>query len=165
MATSRRLRALDSALATAAMTPTAAAELEEGPAPPVHHQPVVPAELSLTDAQRDACLEALDRDSFCVLPVMLPQHLIDGANSYIDGYCSDPSRYLAPANDGTDAHPLSTGGGHLTETNIVEQDQVFRDLLSFKPAMQLCYDVFGPLFHLGQVSNGHTTASNRRARS
>ena len=45
----------------------------------------------------------------------------------------------------------------------MEQDQVFRDLLSFKPAMQLCYDVFGPLFHLGQVSNRHTTASNRRA--
>jgi hypothetical protein len=40
--------------------------------------------------------------------------------------------------------------GSLQETNIVEQDPVFRELLSFRPAMQLCYDVFGPLFHLGQ---------------
>eukprot|EP01047_Picozoa_sp_COSAG01_P014330 COSAG01_NODE_695_length_14201_cov_10.521875_16_plen_222_part_00 len=154
MGASRRLRVLNSTVA-GTVTPAAAAGLPEGrrsalPEPAAAAEP----ELSLTDAQRDACIEALDRDSFCVLPVTLPQHLIDRASSYIDGYCSDPNRYLAPAKPGTDENPLSTGGGHLTETNIVEQDPVFRELLSFKPSMQLCYDVFGPLFHLGQVG-GH----------
>jgi hypothetical protein len=105
-------------------------------------------ELCLTDAQRDACLASLDRDSFCVLPVRLPRHMVERANAYMDGYMHDPARANAPSSEGTAARPLTGGGGVLTEMGIVEADPVFREYLSFKPALQLCYDVFGPMFHL-----------------
>ena len=45
------------------------------------------------------------------------------------------------------------GQGHPKapqETNIVELDPVFREFLMFKPVLQMCYDCFGPMFHLGQ---------------
>jgi hypothetical protein len=68
-------------------------------------------EPSLSDAQRDTCLHALDRDSFCILPVALPQCVIDRANAYIDGYCAEPSRYLAPERPHDARRPLLSGNG------------------------------------------------------
>lgn len=95
------------------------------------------AEQSLTDAQRDACLERIDQDSYAVLPVMLPQSMIDRANAYIDAYCEKVD----------EAERAEKG---LSETNIIEYDPVFREFLLYKPALQLSYDVLGPMFHLGQ---------------
>ena len=40
------------------------------------------AEQSLTDAQRDACLERIDQDGYVVLPVTLLQSMIGRANDY-----------------------------------------------------------------------------------
>ena len=87
--------------------------------------------------RRDECLAAIDRDGFTILPHLLPQGMIDCANAYIDECCArfdreerDPPRY--------------------TETNIVEHDPAFREFLLYLPALQLSYDVFGPMFHLGQ---------------
>ena len=105
---------------------------------------------SLTDAQRDACLEAIDENGFCILPCWLPDDIIARASQYIDAYCSDTSKYAAPKSSYSADDPRITGGNRLTETNIVEADKVFCDMLTYKPAMQLCYDLFGPLFRLGQ---------------
>eukprot|EP01051_Picozoa_sp_SAG22_P020929 SAG22_NODE_4417_length_1276_cov_0.970263_2_plen_171_part_00 len=104
-----------------------------------------PAEASLSDAQRDECLAALDRDGFAVLPLRIPGSMVRRANAYMDGYCADSGRVFAntaapvPAWD-----PRVGGNGYLTEMGIVELDAVFREYLTWKPALQLCYDVFGP---------------------
>ena len=63
--------------------------------------------------------------------------MIDRANAYIDECCA---RFDREERD----HP------RYTETNIVEHDPVFREFLLYLPALQLSYDVFGPMFHLGQ---------------
>ena len=94
-------------------------------------------EHGLSDQQRDDCLAAIDRDSFVVLPHLMPQDMIDRANAYIDQCCS---RFDREERD----HP------RYHETNIVEHDPVFREFLLYLPALQLSYDVFGPMFHLGQ---------------
>ena len=44
---------------------------------------------------------------------------------------------------------MTTSAGY-TQTSLVELDPVFREMLTFTPAMQLSYDCFGPMFHLGQ---------------
>ena len=92
---------------------------------------------SLTDAQRDQCLADIDRDSYTVLPLTLPQRTIDRANAYIDAYCRDVGQEERAAQG-------------YSQTNIIEFDAVFRELLTYQPALQLSYDVFGPMFHLGQ---------------
>lgn len=94
-------------------------------------------ELSLSDVQRDEILGTIDRDGCAVLPLSLPRDLIERADAYIEAYCArcrqrDPRQRF------------------FIETNIVESDPVFRDFLTFMPALQLSYDVFGPMFHLGQ---------------
>jgi hypothetical protein len=94
-------------------------------------------EHSLTDAERDTCLAAIERDTYAVLPCTLPIKTIEGANAYIDAYCADvPKREKSEKG--------------FSQTNIVEADAAFRQLLTYKPALQLSYDVFGPMFHLGQ---------------
>ena len=105
-------------------------------------------ELSLTDEQRDRCIVALDEDGFCLLPVLLPTHMIKRANAYMDTYQEDHTRVNAPATPGTPEHPLLSGGGLLTEMSIVEADPVFREIMMFKPALQLCYDVRRPTVQL-----------------
>ena len=97
-------------------------------------------EQSLTDAQRDQCLAAIDQDSFVILPITLPQEMIAAANAYIDRVCDQVG----------EAERAAAGFRGFSETNIVEMDPVFRRFLTYKPALQLSYDVFGPMFHLGQ---------------
>ena len=89
-------------------------------------------EHGLSDQQRDECLAAIDRDSFVILPHLLPQDMIDRANAYIDECCA---RFDREERD----HP------RYHETNIVEHDPVFREFLLYLPALQLSYDVFGPM--------------------
>ena len=50
----------------------------------------------------------------------------------------------------TDAQREERDHPRYTETNIVEHDPAFREFLLYLPALQLSYDVFGPMFHLGQ---------------
>ena len=107
-------------------------------------------EQSLTDTERDRCLEALDRDGYCILPVRLPFSVVERALAYIDAYCANPARYGVAAKSEYSPKSPNLSGNGLSETNIVEQDAVWRELLVYKPAMQLCYDCFGPLFRLGQ---------------
>jgi hypothetical protein len=45
-------------------------------------------EHSLTDAQREQCLEVIDRDSYVTLPITLPTSTIECANAYIDTHCA-----------------------------------------------------------------------------
>ncbi len=92
---------------------------------------------SLTDAQRDQCLAQIDRDSYTVLPITLPQDTIDQANAYIDAYCANVGQQ-EKARQG------------FSQTNIIEHAPIFRALLTYPPALQLSYDIFGPMFHLGQ---------------
>ena len=53
-------------------------------------------------------------------------------------------------------HHLTKGLDYtgFTQTNLVELDPVFRQLLTFRPALQLTYDCFGPMFHLTQDKVG-----------
>ena len=92
---------------------------------------------SLTDAQRDEILARIEAESFVILPFTLPQDMIDRAVAYMDT-CCDKGRAENPQQY------------YFSETNIVESDPVFREFLMYKPALQLSYDVFGPMFHLGQ---------------
>jgi hypothetical protein len=104
----------------------------------------------LTDEQRDACVAAIARDSFCILPIKLPAELISRVDAYITNYCdaarADPS---AMRSSGM-FKPLVSGPSDYLQFNLVELDPVFREMLTFRPALQLCYDCFGPMFHLGQ---------------
>ena len=94
-------------------------------------------ERSLTDTERDACLTAIERDTYKVLPCKLPADWVADANAYIDAFCQKVP----------EADRRAKG---FSQTNIVELAPVFRRLLTYKPALQLSYDVFGPMFHLGQ---------------
>lgn len=107
-------------------------------------------EHSLSNAERDACLKRIDQDSYVVLPITLPARMIDRTNTYIDQCCEK----LRQTNQ------LEKG---FSETNIVELDPVFREFLIYKPALQLSYDVFGPMFHLGQDkwTRKYRTTDNR----
>ncbi len=94
-------------------------------------------EPSLSDAERDRLLKELDRDGYIILPLKLPAWIIEDAANYFDRYVAERRK--------TD--PRETQFFHY---NVVEFDPVFRHLLVFKPAMQLCYDVFGPQFIMAQ---------------
>lgn len=113
--------------------------------------------MQLSDRQRDECVAAIAKDSFCILPIKLPDELIARADAYItafcDEMCAEPTAmrssgaFKAPVN-GPDA--VGVGDRSFSQTNLVELDPVFREMLTFRPALQLCYDCFGPIFHLGQ---------------
>lgn len=152
MGRARRLRAALLALrpADAAAEPTDVHTMRTVLGTPLTDGPRRQHEQRLSDLQRDECLAALDRDSYAVLPVKLPQDMIDRAQAHIDGFCADESMYLA-ANTSYRADDPRLFGQGFHSTNIIETNAVFREFLVFKPAMQLCYDVFGPMFHLGQV--------------
>jgi hypothetical protein len=99
----------------------------------IHHD----TEPSLSNLQRDQLLADLDRDGYIVLPCKLPPWVIDDANSFF-------ARYVAERRK---TEPCETQFYHY---GAIQLDPVFRHLLVFKPAMQLCYDVFGPQFIMGQ---------------
>ena len=132
----RRLGAVAAALRPrpAAASDTLAAPGALAPAP---SGPLREHEQSLTDEQRDRCLEEIDRDSYSILPVRLPPDMIERALAFIDGFCSEPANYLAPTKLYERDDPRLYGQGfHMT--NIVETDDVFREFLTYKPALQLC---------------------------
>ena len=121
--------------------------------PPLPHYSTVDhsatADCRLTDEQRDECLKSIAENSFCILPIKLPEAIIERANAYITNFCdavaANPDR---PHSSGA-WKPLKVGAGY-SQTSLVELDPVFRELMTFRPAMQLTYDCFGPMFHVGQ---------------
>ena len=50
-------------------------------------------ELSLSDEQRDECLTSLNEDGFAMLPVQLPEELLDRIVHFIDGYIDRVRNY------------------------------------------------------------------------
>ena len=103
----------------------------------------------LTDDQRDECIAAIARDSYCILPIKLPPELITRMDDYISRYCDAACADPSALRSGGMYKPL-TNGTFYHQFNLVELDPVFREMLTFRPALQLCYDCFGPMFHLGQ---------------
>lgn len=93
---------------------------------------------TLTDSERDGFLETLTRDGYAYLPCRLPKHMISKAIEYTDAHSS---RHWSRNKEETD----------FSQNNIVEQDSVFREMLMFKPALQLSYDMFGPMFTWGKM--------------
>jgi ectoine hydroxylase-related dioxygenase (phytanoyl-CoA dioxygenase family) len=95
------------------------------------------AEDRLTDSQRDTLIAQLDRDGFFVLPQKLPPGLIEASVAAIDRITVEEQRKDA-------------GRRSVKKQNCVELDPAFLELMMYEPALQLAYDVFGPMFHLCQ---------------
>jgi hypothetical protein len=113
----------------------------------------------LTDEQRDECIKAIAEDSYAILPIKLPAELIARADAYITRFCDEmcenptamrSSGAFKPPVNGPGAVGLADQHRSFSQTNLVELDPVFREMLTFRPALQLCYDCFGSMFHLGQ---------------
>lgn len=92
---------------------------------------------SLTDLQRDELMSALNRDGYFVLPVKLPDALVEAAVAAIERI----------AHEELAANPGATS---VKRQNCVDLDPAFRAVMMFEPALQLAYDAFGPAFHLNQ---------------
>ncbi len=90
----------------------------------------------LTDTERDALLANLDRDGYVVLPRLLPAPLMQNCLQAIDRITTEKR------GDNTSQS--------VKVMNCVDLDAAFRALMDYEPALQLSYDVFGPMFHLCQ---------------
>ena len=101
-------------------------------------------DLSLNNEQRDKCLAQLDQDGLAVLPITLPVEQLDRLVHYIDTYI-DRVRNYEP-----DLANASTARHIYMRDSIAEDDPAWRELLTFKPSLQICHDAFGPMFHLSQ---------------
>lgn len=88
-------------------------------------------EPSLTNAQRDTLMAQLERDGYFVLPEKLPAELNNRCLEAIDRLSADTQK-------------------SVKMQNCVDLDAAFLELMLYKPALQLAYDVFGPMFHLCQ---------------
>ena len=101
-------------------------------------------ELSLSDEQRDECLARLDEDGLAVVPVTLPQEHLDQIVHYIDTYIDRVRTYEPNLAQSSNARYV------YMRDCIAEDDPAWRQLMTFKPTLQVCHDVFGPMFHLSQ---------------
>ncbi len=101
-------------------------------------------EISLSDEHRDECLTRLNEDGFSVLPVKLPENLLDRIVHFVDTYIDRVRNYEPDLANASEARYV-----YMRDT-MVEDDPAWRELMMFKPALQLCHDVFGPMFHLSQ---------------
>lgn len=85
--------------------------------------------------ERDEILACFARDGFVVLPKLLPESLRAKVEQAIDDQ-------------------VSLSGEHASEAlkldNCVDVDESFRSLMTWKPALQLVYDLLGPSFQLNQ---------------
>jgi len=86
---------------------------------------------SLTDEQRTLLKLQLDKEGYITLPFKLPKVHVEELLAAIDHH-RDPTQMSQK------------------QTNIVDLDPAFRKLMGYRPALQLCYDCFGPMFHLCQ---------------
>ena len=93
---------------------------------------------ALSDEQRDECLTRLNEDGFSILPVRLPEDLLDRIVHYIDTYIDRVRNYEPNLASASEARYV------YMSDSIVEDDPVWRELMMSKPALQVCHDVFGP---------------------
>jgi len=91
----------------------------------------------LTNEERDALLATFERDGFCVLPEKLPEDLHARLLEVIDAIAEEDRMH----------QPDSLS---VKRQNCVDLHSVFRELLLYPPALQLCHDLLGPMFHLNQ---------------
>ena len=91
----------------------------------------------LSDGQREELMARLDRDGYVVLPQKLPPDFTREVLAAIDRLAVQMRRQN-PALES------------LKLQNCVDYDAAFRHLMMYEPALQLCLDVFGPMFHLHQ---------------
>lgn len=91
----------------------------------------------LSDSERETLLAQFDRDGYFVLPQKLPAELIADCIAAIDRITAEEQRKDA-------------GRRSVKKQNCVELDPAFLKLTMYEPALQLAYDVFGPMFHLCQ---------------
>lgn len=101
----------------------------------------------LTDAERDALGVALENDGYVVLPRKLPSQLADDLLNAIDRITRETRGGNAQAS--------------VKKMNCVDADPAFRRLMRYEPALQLAYDVFGPMFHLCQSNFVSRPRDNR----
>jgi ectoine hydroxylase-related dioxygenase (phytanoyl-CoA dioxygenase family) len=91
----------------------------------------------LTDSEREGLIAQLERDGYFVLPQKLPVAMIEACIAAIDRIAAVAQR----------ANP---GQRSVKKQNCVDLDPAFLKLMMYEPALQLAYDVFGPMFHLCQ---------------
>jgi ectoine hydroxylase-related dioxygenase (phytanoyl-CoA dioxygenase family) len=107
----------------------------------------------LTDVQRDELMATLQRDGFVVLPGLLPEALRLRAIEAIDRLAGE-RRTSKTAFDINGFAVKGDAAGPVRRSvkigNIVDVDPVFREVMTYEPALQLAYDCFGPMFHLCQ---------------
>lgn len=96
-----------------------------------------PPEAPLSDAERDDLLEHIAVDGYAVLPHKLPGWMADAAERELGHLCAEELER------NPDRKKIGT-------RNLVDKAPIFRRMMMFKPALQLAYDVFGPMFHVGQ---------------
>eukprot|EP01043_Picozoa_sp_COSAG02_P084462 COSAG02_NODE_22294_length_757_cov_1.001520_1_plen_179_part_01 len=73
----------------------------------------------LTDDQRDECIAAIARDSYCILPIKLPPELITRMDDYISRYCDAACTDPSVLRSGGMYKPL-TNGSFYHQFNLVE---------------------------------------------
>lgn len=100
--------------------------------------PAADLELRLSDAQRDTLVATIEKDGFAVLPDKLPEELMAECLETIDRIAADVRK------------TRTTSQRSVKVQNCVDRDPVFRKLMMYLPALQLCHDFFGPMFHLNQ---------------
>ncbi|MEM7032897.1 MAG: phytanoyl-CoA dioxygenase family protein [Chloroflexota bacterium] len=92
---------------------------------------------ALTNQQRDALMAQIERDGYAILPYKLPADVIDQALAAIDRISAE-------------IRADNPGQRSVKMQNCVDTDPAFRRLMMYTPALQMAYDVFGPMFHLNQ---------------
>ncbi len=92
---------------------------------------------SLSDETRDQLMRTLAIDGFCTLPFKLPVELLESLIAVIDRISDE-------------ANAERSASLAVKKNKCVALDRAFVDLMMFKPALQLVYDAFGPMFHLNQ---------------
>lgn len=108
---------------------------------------MIQASHDLTNAQRDQLAEAFNRDGYVVLPERLPADLHQRCVQAIESL-ADQRRAADPKLNG------------VKIPGCVDQHPVFRELMCYRPALQLAYDLLGPVFHLAQANCVHRPPFN-----
>ncbi len=91
----------------------------------------------LTDQQRDDLNSALERDGYVILPDKLPEPWIRDLIAAMDRIVAERREH-------------EPGKISVKVKNCVDLDSAFLRLMMYEPALQLSYDVLGPMFHLCQ---------------
>lgn len=92
---------------------------------------------SLTSVNRDAILAQINTDGYAVLPEKLPPDMVTELLAAIDRLSGE-------------IRTNNPGQQSVKQQNCVDLDPAFRKLMMYSPALQLCHDLFGPMFHLNQ---------------